>query len=138
MAGPQVLNILSWNIRGLSDPHRKVIIRNWIKKLHQKVDILMLQELKADDFRLEIALAYILPSYQVVLSYPNDGCGGTTLLIHPNLVIQRSEVTQQGAAWAVITHVQEEYMLVSIYAPNTATEQKKLWHALADTISNAN
>jgi exonuclease III len=66
MAGLQLLNILSWNVRGLCDPHRKVRIRNWINGLHHKVDILMLQELKADDFRLEIALAYILPSYQVV------------------------------------------------------------------------
>jgi exonuclease III len=120
MTDLQVLNILSWNVRGLSDPHRTVIIRNWINGLHHKVGILMLQELKADDFRLELALAYILPLYQIVLSYPNDGCGGTALLIHPNLVIQRSGVTQRGAAWAVITHAQEEYMLVSIYAPNTA------------------
>jgi hypothetical protein len=61
MEGTTTLYIISWNVRGLSDPHKKVILKNWIGGLQKRIDILMIQELKAINFRLEAALAYILP-----------------------------------------------------------------------------
>jgi exonuclease III len=133
MVNTHKLTIISWNVRGLSDPNQKVILKNWLGGLHKKIDILMLQELKADDFRLEVALAYILPSYQTVTSYPKDGCGGTTLLIHPSIDIINSGVTLRGAAWAEIRFAQNQYFVASIYAPNTALERKNLWNALTTT-----
>jgi hypothetical protein len=47
------LNLLSLNVLGLCNPKRKVIARKWLDTFSKKFDIILLQELKADDFRLE-------------------------------------------------------------------------------------
>jgi exonuclease III len=133
MAGTQELLIVSWNIHRLCNPARKAIIKNWLQGLHKWIDILVLQESKADDFRLETALAYRLPTYQIVISYPNNGYTGTALLVHPSLTIKSSGGILRGAAWENFSLAQEQYFVSSIYAPNIARDQKELWHAIAAT-----
>jgi exonuclease III len=90
------LIILSWNVRGLSDPCRKIRVKNWINTLSKPIDILMLQELKADDFRLNISLSYIFPTYQHIMAYPNKGCGGTAILVHPRLKLLKPGAMTRG------------------------------------------
>ena len=40
------LKIVSWNVRGLNDPKKRGILRNWLRKW--KVDVVCLQETKLD------------------------------------------------------------------------------------------
>lgn len=47
----------------------------------------MLQELKVEQFRLDLALQLILPGYPNIVAYPSDGRGGAALLIHPDFTI---------------------------------------------------
>ena len=46
------LKLLSWNVRGLNDPKKREILRNWL--CNWKVDVVCLQETKLDkvDWRL--------------------------------------------------------------------------------------
>jgi hypothetical protein len=46
------LKLLSWNVRGLNDPKKREVLKNWLWKW--KVDVVCLQETKLDrvDWRL--------------------------------------------------------------------------------------
>jgi hypothetical protein len=46
------LKLVSWNVRGLNDPKKRGILRNWLRKW--KVDVVCLQETKLDkvDWRI--------------------------------------------------------------------------------------
>jgi exonuclease III len=40
------LKLLSWNVRGLNDPKKREVLKNWLRKW--KVDVVCLQETKLD------------------------------------------------------------------------------------------
>ena len=46
------LKLVSWNVKGLNDPKKRGILRNWLRKW--KVDVVCLQETKLDrvDWRI--------------------------------------------------------------------------------------
>ncbi len=46
------LKLLSWNVRGLNDPKKREVLKNWLRKW--KVDVVCLQETKLDrvDWRI--------------------------------------------------------------------------------------
>jgi exonuclease III len=43
----------SWNVRGLTDSNRKYLVRNWINSLGHPIDILALQEIKAENLQVK-------------------------------------------------------------------------------------
>lgn len=67
----------------LCKPDKKLVVKNWILSMKKRVDILDLQEVKADKFRLDIALRSISPSYQYYQVAPEGGRGGKVLLVAP-------------------------------------------------------
>lgn len=75
------ITIATWNIRGLCDLNRKHTIHNWLKALPKLPDILCLQEIKANHFRLDHALNFIFPDSNQIIAPSNDTCGGTALLL---------------------------------------------------------
>ncbi|CAM6097639.1 unnamed protein product [Calypogeia fissa] len=91
-------NIASWNVRGLCSPYRKWVVRNWFQNLKIPMSVVALQEIKADAFRLDIALRTILPDYQHLSSAPDQGKGGCALLIHPDFTIRNSGSLSLGKA----------------------------------------
>ena len=46
------LKLLSWNIRGLNDPKKREVLKNWLRKW--KVDAVCLQETKLDGLDLQM------------------------------------------------------------------------------------
>jgi hypothetical protein len=40
------LKLLTWNLRGLNDPKKRVVLKNWLREW--KVDVVCLQETKLD------------------------------------------------------------------------------------------
>jgi exonuclease III len=119
MANSIELSIFSWNVRGLSDPSRKIILKNWLNTISKPIDISLLQELKADEYRLNISLSYILPTYNLIVAYPNEGCGGTAIFIHPRFKIVNSGAITRGLVWETIELGQDLIHITSVYAPNT-------------------
>ena len=47
------VNIISWNVRGVNDPDRRKIIRNFIR--NQRVDLVCLQETKIQEMTTAVA-----------------------------------------------------------------------------------
>ena len=40
------LKLLTWNLKGLNDPKKRVVLKNWLREW--KVDVICLQETKLD------------------------------------------------------------------------------------------
>ena len=47
------VKIMSWNVRGVNDPDRRKIIRNFIR--YQRVDLVCLQETKIQEMTAAVA-----------------------------------------------------------------------------------
>lgn len=106
-------------------------MRNWIKNYLPRVDILALQEVKADQFRLDIALWAILPGFQHLTSALEAGRGCTALLISPSVKIVASGSLHLGrAVWAQVIFDKTNFGIICIYAPNSPNERALLWHEL--------
>jgi exonuclease III len=82
--------VASWNVRGLTDPHRKYLIRNWAALVGQTIDILFIKETKMDSFKLDSALHFLYPNYPYIIALADSKKGGTVALIHLEFKIQQS------------------------------------------------
>ena len=76
------MKILSWNVRGLESPDRKFIVKSFINRLSIP-NFLMLQEIKATGFALDITLDHICKDVVKIVSNHPKGKGGVALLLHP-------------------------------------------------------
>jgi exonuclease III len=134
-----LLQYASWNVAGLCNPYRKYKVLNWVKSLPFSLTVLAIQELKTDDFRLDNALRTILLRYQFLSSPPNEGKGGTALLIHPLTKILHSGTLDEGrAVWAIVEHAESTFGCASIYAPNSPRQRSILWEELKNLLPAAN
>lgn len=125
------INLVLWNVCGLCEPDRKYVVKNWIKDLRPRVDILALQEVKADQFRLDLALRAILPGFQHFTAPPDAGRGGTALLISPSLkVIASGNLDLGRAVWVQIVSGDSNFGIICLYAPNSPNERALLWHEI--------
>jgi exonuclease III len=128
----------SWNVAGLCHPHRKYKVLNWIKTRRTPLAALALQELKTDDFRLDVALQTILPRYQYFSSPPYEGRGGSALLLQPSLPVTSSGMLNEGrVTWVIVSHPEGPVGLASIYAPNSSQLRATLWEELKNTLPSA-
>jgi exonuclease III len=99
--------------------------------------VLCLQEIKANDFRLQQALRTILPDYNTVVAPPEGTRGGTAIMVHPEFSIQGKGSLNFGqAAWVQLTAQGEDFGIVSIYASSeSAWERNLLWHILTNQLA---
>lgn len=131
--------LASWNVCGLCEPNRKTVVSNWIKSHTLSFDFLALQEIKADRFRLDIALRAILPTFLKFVSAPVDGKGGTALLVRPSLKVIDSGALDFGrAVWIRIEGDSGSFGVVNIYAPNSPRDRAILWRDLCETLPMEN
>lgn len=91
------LNIISWNISGLTDPNRKLIAWTYLLSLKHPIHILMLQELKVEQFCLDLALQLLLPGYHNIVAYPWDGRGGSALITDLDFTIRDYGTIPKGS-----------------------------------------
>jgi exonuclease III len=128
----------SWKVAGLCHPHRKYKVLNWVKTQRRPLAVLALQELKTEDFRLDVALRTILPRYQYFSSPPHEGRGGSALLLHPLLKVTSSGILDEGrATWVTVSHPEGLIGLASIYAPNSSRLRATLWEELKNSLPSA-
>lgn len=133
------INIVSWNVCGLCEPDRRYVVKHWIKEQRPLVDIVALRELKADQFRLDMALRTILPGFQHLTSAPEAGRDGTALLISPSLKVVASGSPDFGrAVWARIVSGETTFGIICIYAPNSSNERALLWHEVTSSLPQDN
>lgn len=73
-------------------------VRSWLNSLPKAPDVLCLQEIKANHFRLEQSLNFIYPNSNQIIAPPISTCGGIALLLSPTLSIISSGTIGQPSS----------------------------------------
>lgn len=120
--------ILSWNVRGFSHPHLKFKVKDTLAKW--KPDVLLLQEVKIGNERLDMSLFNLWKDALFVHTLHNEGSGGAVLGLSPSIskfVIDKGEDPSHYCVWALTLINGQPLGFCSIYAPNNPRERVALW-----------
>lgn len=123
------MKCISWNIRGLESPNRKYIVRRMLNK-HKDLDFVMLQEVKASSFSLDVNLTFVWKDTLRICTKHNKGKGGVVILIYPKwkASILCSEISPcNRAVWVSIKDGDSTFGICTVYAPNDYRERADLW-----------
>ena len=124
---------LSWNVRGLTDPVRRYMVRDDITFCATKyggLDIVCLQEVKITEFQLQCACALIYPNSQIYSTKHPPGRGGAVVLLanrwHGNFVDWGVDPSNQ-VVWVLLEVDGMSFGILNVYASNSASERCLLW-----------
>jgi exonuclease III len=129
-------NILSWNVRGLNCPDKRLMVRNLLRQW--EVDIVCLQETKLelitrkDVFSLW-GCCYVDWCYVVA-----TGAAGGILLTWDKRVVTKldMEVGECVAACSFKNVLDDfEWAFTGVYGPNGDLDRRRLWDELAGLMS---
>lgn len=80
-----VINLHSWNVRGLEMSKRKYLVRNWCNQIKDK-DIICLQEIKVTGFQASCMVRFVWDKAIGFHSNHKTGKGGVAILVGPKWV----------------------------------------------------
>jgi len=112
------VKIASWNVNGL----RAIVKKDFAESLQQlEVDILCLQETKAQDEQVEQALEPLSEYYIYPNSAERKGYSGTAILTKKKPINVKNDmgVKIHGDEGRLITAEYDKYYLVTTYVPNS-------------------
>jgi len=139
-----IIQLLSFNVRGLNDKASIPLLRNYIQSLAH-TDVILLQEykLRNQDFdNLGKRLWSQAKTWSMATSvrYNNDSLGqgasrgGLIKLVSPKLasmVTLTGTVMENRAQWTVFSgFLGRDVGIVNIYAPNESYSRSQLWDSL--------
>ena len=134
-AKPESIKLLSLNVRGLSNFHKRRAIFSWCRK--QKADLIFLQEThstteRQDQWRKEWGAS-------VLFSHGSTNARGVAILIKNslNITIQQSEISSDGRFIVLKAAINNEiYTIANIYAPNKDADAVKFYRNLSKLLRN--
>jgi exonuclease III len=129
-------NILSWNVRGLNCPNKRLMMRNLLRQW--RVDIVCLQETKLDLISRKIIKSLWGCSYADYCYVASSGASGGILLMWDNRVVSSLEmdVGDYVAACRFKNVVDGfEWAFAGVYGPNGNSDRHWLWDELAGLLS---
>lgn len=119
------MKIISWNIRGLNNPHKHDIIRNMIRDSNP--DIFLIQETKMSREKVE-SLKFLKNGNISRGSFEGASRGIATIW---NLNTVKGQVIIQESNFSCIKfkHLKDgfSWVLTNIYAPNTLKARNSFW-----------
>jgi exonuclease III len=131
------LKIASWNVRGLGDPHRALILKNWMCKGYDSIDVMCLQELQASESCILFQLQSIFPTGTSVIDSLDSGRVGSAVLLAPHLVILDQGSRGDGTfSWAKIETSKGPVHVGLIYAPAERAKRISLWTWLREFVQS--
>jgi exodeoxyribonuclease-3 len=119
------MRLLSWNVNGL----RAVMKKDFIPAmLAEDVDVICLQETKAQDDQVREALAGFDGYHIFSNSAVRKGYSGTAILTRQQPLAVRNDIgiEEHDQEGRVIAAEFDDYYLVTVYTPNSGSELKRL------------
>lgn len=119
------MKLISWNVNGV----RAVMKKDFIGSLeYMDTDVLCLQETKAQDEQVFEALDIVDGYYIYCNSAERKGYSGTAILsrIEPLAVEYDMGIAEHDTEGRVIAAEYEDYILVTVYTPNSGSELARL------------
>jgi hypothetical protein len=127
------LKLLTWNVRGLNDPKKRVVLKNWLRKW--KVDVVCLQETKLDkvDGRMISSIWGNRFAGWEVLDAAHTA--GGVLLLWDKRVVER--IDSKVGMFSVSCHWKSlgdgfEWVGTGVYGPNRDDSRSELWAELVE------
>lgn len=119
------MKLVSWNVNGV----RAVMKKDFMDSLeHMNTDVLCLQETKAQDEQVFEALEIVEGYYIYCNSAVKKGYSGTAILSRkePIAVEYDMGITEHDTEGRVIAAEYDDYILVTVYTPNSGSELARL------------
>ena len=124
------MKIISWNIRGLNNPHKHDILKNMIRD--NRPDIFLIQETKM--LKDKVEHLSIFKEGNIFWS-DSDGASGGLAVFWINKWIQ-GELIYQSRNMMNVRFVNSKdnfsWVLTNVYAPNTKWGRKALWEEISN------
>jgi exonuclease III len=127
------LKLLTWNVRGLNDPKKRVVLKNWLRTW--KVDVICLQETKLDkvDGRLIHSIwGNRFAGWEVLNA---DNTAGGVLLLWDKRVVERIDSIvgrfSVSCQWKSLVDG-FEWVGTGVYGPNRDDSRSELWAELSE------
>ena len=119
------MKIISWNIKGLNNPHKKDMVRNMIRD--NKLDIVLIQDTKMPKDKVEILFFF---SSGKKLGSDVDGASSGMAIIWNDKIIHGELLYQSRNMINVIFLNNKDntsWVQTNVYAPNTKWGRKSCW-----------
>jgi exodeoxyribonuclease III len=119
------MKLTSWNVNGIRAAIKKDFVESVIK---MQTDILCLQETKAQDTQVKEALADLSNFHIYSNSAVKKGYSGTAILSKekPLRVTCNIGIDEHDQEGRVMTAEYQNFILVTVYTPNSGSELKRL------------
>ncbi|XP_026429123.1 uncharacterized protein LOC113325110 [Papaver somniferum] len=128
--------IISWNIRGLGDVNKRIVVNSVLLKW--RPDVVLLQETKleviTDQLRREIWSSQDIGCHYL----PSQGASGGMCILWDNSKLEVFDTLEERhtIACAFRSRVnQSECFVASVYGPRDRKERRRLWRELGDVMS---
>lgn len=126
-----LLNCLSFNSKGLTDPARAVSIKKWMVDNGFSFDLICLQEIKCAGFVLDFNLKRINSSFSWFSSVHDAGRGGIVIGVSSSLAKDIVDVFV-NKSWVCVDFGGElNFKCMSVYAPCSPRERAQVWSDIA-------
>lgn len=130
------IKISSWNIWGLNDPNRSRVIRSWLDRNHQDIDLLCLQELKLK----EADTVQIMPNTTTFIDYNELGRAGAVVLVAKHIKITECGCKGDGLFyWVTIETENGPLSIGSVYGSSRDPRRRQdLWKWMETNLHKGN
>ena len=125
-----MINISSWNVRGLNQTHKQDEVRRFISA--NRLSLLGILETKVSSGRKDQLARKLLPNWTFLYNYSNNSNGRIWAAWDPAILsIQLLYSSPQLMHLSVLLRESQQQILVSlVYALNSAHERVPLWEDL--------
>lgn len=123
------MKVVTWNIKGISDPKKARAIHSWLRRDNLKVNFICLQEIKATGSILQQRLQTVHQSLHWFSTNNPQGSGGAAIGVSPKLDIK--EVVESALSspnWiGVKIKGPIPFSVVSVYAGGSVNDRTEMW-----------
>lgn len=129
------MKIISWNVNGIRAVNRKGVLQELVE--NQKPDIICLQEIKCSDDicikELEAKYNDVYPYIYFNTSKTKKGYSGTAILsVEKPISVVYDLVEHDNDEGRVLTAVFKDFILVTVYTPNSGAELRRLSYRVSE------
>lgn len=124
------MKILSWNVRGLGGPERRLLIKEMVKK--NKAQVAMLQESKISSMTEEIIKEVWGRRHVKWICIDADGVAGGILILWDGRLITVSQSWRDQFSATVVEDMEDnqKWILTSVYGPVDHHRRRDFWREL--------
>lgn len=114
-----LLKVTLWNVRGLGDSFRGRTVCQWISHFHRDLDVIALQELKANKYNIDFQFSTLFLGNNFIVDYVEEGCARATMIVLSNLIVLDQGTKGDGClAWCIVDTSVGPVSIGSVYVPN--------------------